>query len=297
MIPEKVLQELEKEGHKRVLVQLPEGLKVKATEITRDLEQAGFEPIISGDLCFGACDLKFLEGATTLHVGHCRMIGLANTVYWEYPYEHKLIPAVEKALPLLGDAVGLFTTVQHLGEIEEAKDFLEQKGKKVFTAPGRTTHYYQVLGCDVDGPLNVKEDVDSFLYIGGGRFHPIGIAYYTKRPVIAVDPFSLEVQEVDSAVWEKERALRQTKAMNAQSFGIIVSSKPGQTDWKSAEETKKKLEADGKRALVIYLENASPDSLLPYDVDAFVITGCPRIVVDDWKSYKKAILLPDEIVI
>lgn len=293
MIPEQVVEELKKEGNKRVLVQLPEGLKMKATEISKQLRDKGFEVVISGDLCFGACDLKFLEGATTLHIGHCQMIGSRGVVYWDYPHEETLIPAVEKTLPILGERVGLFTTVQHLGEIENARKFLEENGKKVATAPGRTTRYYQVLGCDVDGPLKVKDEVDSFLYIGGGRFHPIGIAYYTKKPVIAVDPFSLGVQEIDSSVWEKERALRQTKAMNAQSYGIVVSSKPGQMNWKVAEEVRKKLE--GKETIMIYLDNMTPDSLLPYKVDAFVITACPRIVVDDWKNYKKAILLPDEI--
>jgi len=296
MIPEEVIRELKEKNNPRILVQLPEGLKPKATEITSELQQKGFEPIVSGDPCFGACDLKTLKGATTLHVGHSEFMRQENVVYWEYEYEQDLVPAAEKAIPMLGAVVGLFTTVQHLGQIEAAKEALEKQGKKVFTAAGKTTREYQILGCDAAGAVAIKDKVDSFLYIGGGRFHPIAIAYYTKKPVVAVDPFSLEAQEIDSAVWEKDRALRQTKAMDAQSFGIAVSSKPGQKNWELAKTVKARLEKAGKKTLVIYLENITPDALMQFSVDAFVITACPRIVVDDWKSYKKAVLLPEEVL-
>ena len=295
MIPEEAFRELKNKGKKRVLLQLPEGLKPKARELASELSARGFEPIVSGDPCFGACDIKTLKGATTLHIGHSEFMRQENIVYWEYAYEQSLVQAAEKALPMIGESVGLFTTVQHLGKIGEARELLEAKGKKVFTSAGKTTREYQILGCDAAGAVAIKEKVDSFLYIGGGRFHPIAIAYYTKKPVVAVDPFSLEVQEIDSSVWEKDRALRQTKAMNADSFGIVVSSKPGQKNWNLTETVKKKLESDGKKVIVLYMENITPDALMQFSVDAFVITTCPRIVVDDWKNYKKAVLLPEEI--
>ena len=297
MIPEQVFRELKAQHRKRVLVQLPEGLKPKAVIIAAELRQRGYSPIISGEPCFGACDTRTLRGATTLHVGHSRMTSEENIVYWGYDYGQDLVPAAEKALPLLGKRVGLFTTVQHLGKIGDARRFLEKHGKTVLTAKGRTTGDYQLIGCDASGAESIAKKVDSFLYIGGGRFHPIAIAYYTKKPVITIDPFSLEVQQLDSSVWEKERALRQTKAMNADSFGIVVSAKPGQKHWALAETVAKKLEKAGKTVLIIYLDSITPDLLLPYSVDAFVITACPRIVVDDWKNYKKPVLLPDEILI
>ena len=294
MIPEKTLAELRALGNSRVLIQLPEGLKTKAIEIVDELQKNGFEPVVSGDACFGACDLKFLEGASTLHIGHSKMVDAKDVVYWEYFYKQDLVPAAEKALPLLGKRVGLFTTVQHLQSIEKVKTYLEANGRKVLSAPGRTTFKYQLLGCDAAGAVAVKGDVDSFLYMGGGRFHAIAIAYYTGKPVIAADPFSLEIEEIRPEVWEKEKALRQTKAMGAESFGIVVSSKPGQTNWKAAEEMSRRLASRGKTPVTIYLENITPELLLPYAVDAFIITACPRIVIDDWKNYKRPVLLPDE---
>ena len=37
--------------------------------------------------------------------------------------------------------------------------------------------------------------------------------------------------------------------------------------------------------------------LLPYDLDAFVMTACPRIAIDDSAMYKKPVLTPDELEI
>lgn len=294
MIPEAVVKELKAKGKRTILVQLPEGLKPKARAIAAELRRNGFNPVIAGDPCFGACDLRFLKGATTLHVGHSKMIG-GSAVYWEYGYDCALAEAARRALPFLGRRVGLFTTAQHLGHIEEAKAALEAAGKKVAAAKGRFTPNYQLLGCDVDGAVKLKNRVDTFLFIGTGQFHPIGIAYYTRKPVVAVDPFTLDIQELSWGQWERERALRQTKASGANSFGIVVSSKPGQERWELAKTLDKRLRAAGKETLLIYLDLVTPDTLLPYDVGAFVITACPRIVVDDWRNYKKAVLLPDEL--
>ncbi len=294
MIPKSIIKALVGSGKSRVLIQLPEGLKAKSLEIADELRENGLEPVVSGDVCFGACDLKFLKGATTLHIGHSKMVDASNVIYWEYPYSQSLAPAAEKALPLLGRRVGLFTTVQHLGKIREAREFLESHGKEVLTAAGRATREYQLLGCDAAGAISLKGKVDSFLYIGGGRFHPLAIAYYTNEPVVAADPFSLKVETIPPGKLQKEKALRQTKAMGAQGFGIVVSTKPGQENWGLAGKLKGKLEAAGKRALLIYMENITPDLLLPYAVDAFIITACPRIVIDDWKNYKRPVLLPDE---
>jgi len=294
MIPKTVLRELKSKNNKRILVQLPEGLKTKSIKIVDELEAEGFEPIISGDVCFGACDLKNLEMATTLHVGHSKMIDAKGVVYWEYFYEQDLAPVTEKVIPLLGNRVGLFTTIQHLPNIEGAKKTLEENGKIVLSTKGRTTNIYQVLGCDAAGAVAIKNDVDSFLYIGSGKFHAIAIGYYTGKKVVIANPFSLEIEEINPNILKKEKALRQTKAIDANSIGIVISSKLGQKNWKMVNKLTQLAESSGKGVLIIYLENVTPDALLPYPVDAFIITACPRIVIDDWKNYKKPLLLPDE---
>jgi 2-(3-amino-3-carboxypropyl)histidine synthase len=296
MLSQRALTELKAKGNRRVIVQLPEGLKPRAWEIARELEKAGFEPVVSGDACFGACDLVTEEGATTLHIAHSRMLADERVVYEEWPHDVPLDKAVKAALPLLKEkSVALATTVQHLHNIKDAVKLLEAAGKSVVLVPRgeRCAYDGQVLGCDFSGAKQAK--ADAFLFIGSGRFHPIGLAYYTKRRVVRADPFTGEAEEIDSAQWEKEKALRMTKAMKAKRFGVVVSTKPGQRNEKAAKEVVTKLRRKGFDAVIILSNFISPDALTNLALDAYVITACPRIVIDDWKNYPMPILLPDEV--
>jgi len=55
---ERVVAQIKKQKAKSVLIQLPDGLKLKATEIVDELEKATNATIlIYSGTCFGACDL------------------------------------------------------------------------------------------------------------------------------------------------------------------------------------------------------------------------------------------------
>ena len=54
---ERIKQEIVKLGAKRVLLQLPEGLKPEGPRLATLVEKTGALPIISADPCYGACDL------------------------------------------------------------------------------------------------------------------------------------------------------------------------------------------------------------------------------------------------
>lgn len=257
------------------------------------------EVIISGDPCFGACDLKDLpECDTILHFAHSEFGPYEGkkVVYAPYYVDLNCTKVAEKAVKLLeGKDIGLVTTVQHIKELPKVARILEKHGKKVHVGKG-APHDGQVLGCDLNAALSIKDEVDSYLFIGSGNFHPLGVAYYTGKPVIRADPYTKQAEEVDASEWIRGRCLRQTKAMNARRFGIVVSTKPGQKKLPLADAIKSNLEKRGKEAYIISMDNITPDSLLPYnDLDAFVITACPRIVIDDWKNYKKPLLHPKEI--
>ncbi len=76
---ERIKQEITKLGAKRVLLQLPEGLKPEAPRIARIVEKAGALPIISADPCYGACDIAVAEAESLgvdliVHFGHARMV-------------------------------------------------------------------------------------------------------------------------------------------------------------------------------------------------------------------------------
>ncbi len=51
-------------------------------------------------------------------------------------------------------------------------------------------------------------------------------------------------------------------------------------------------------AYIIMADNINPDILLPYmELDAFVVSACPRIAIDDSQMYKKPLLTPQELEI
>ena len=55
---DKVVKQIKKQKSKKVLIQLPDGLKPRAAEIADELEEkTNAEIMIWFDTCFGACDL------------------------------------------------------------------------------------------------------------------------------------------------------------------------------------------------------------------------------------------------
>lgn len=53
----KVLEEIEKTKAKRILIQLPDGLKRKAKEIYKALKRPDLEIFLWFGTCYGACDV------------------------------------------------------------------------------------------------------------------------------------------------------------------------------------------------------------------------------------------------
>ena len=54
---ERVIEEVKANDAKRVLVQLPDGLKPRANEVVDAIEELGVEVVILFGGCYGACDL------------------------------------------------------------------------------------------------------------------------------------------------------------------------------------------------------------------------------------------------
>ena len=68
-----ILDKIKMLGANRVLLQVPEGLKTKVQEISKELE--GLEVLISTEPCYGACDVRDHEAKqlgcdVVLHIGH-----------------------------------------------------------------------------------------------------------------------------------------------------------------------------------------------------------------------------------
>ena len=163
---------------------------------------------------------------------------------------------------------------------------------------GSGTTKGQVLGCNFS---SIKDlNADAFLYIGSGNFHALGIKLSTDKPVIVADPYLGEAREIDEIADRilRIRSARIAKAMDAKRFGIIVSSKKGQFRLELAKQLKNMLKEVDREGFILLLDDVSPNMLLPFmDLDAFVMTACPRIAIDDSAMYKKPLLTPQELEI
>lgn len=200
------------------------------------------------------------------------------------------LPALEKNYGKLGkyDSIGLVSTSQHMHTLEGVKSFLESKNKTVQVGG-------HVLGCQQNNAIELQDKVDAFLYIGSGKFHPLGVLMKTSKPVYVLNPYSSTLDELSPE--EKKRFIgrqkaRIMKALEANVFGILVSTRTHQFKLEQALEVKKRIEAQGKKALLFAGDDLNPDNLLPFKVDCWINTGCPRIIDD---MHDKPLLNPDEL--
>ncbi|MCC7563303.1 MAG: diphthamide biosynthesis enzyme Dph2 [Methanobacterium sp.] len=304
---EEIIDQIRSTEAKIVGLQFPEGLKIHATDLAREIEeQTDSLVVISGDPCYGACDLsdKEMEGLADLliHFGHTPLPidQKIPTIFVEAHYQLESLKILEKALELLKGKkdIGLVTTTQHLHLLEDAAHLLEEKGKKVIMKAGTGTLKGQVLGCNFSAVQDLP--VDAFLYLGSGNFHPLGIKLSTKKTVIIADPYLNQVRDIDEFADRilRIRFARITRASEAEKFGILISSKEGQSRWELAKNLKNMISEGGKEAYLILLDEINPPSLMPFmNLDAFVVTACPRIAVDDSKMYEKPLLTPQELEI
>ncbi|MCL2142100.1 MAG: diphthamide biosynthesis enzyme Dph2 [Methanimicrococcus sp.] len=299
------------ESQKKTVVvglQFPEGLKKHGFRIASQIkEMTGAEVYISADPCFGACDLdtKLIEYVDILfHFGHAPLNQelVENKVcFIETRSKADVLNAVKAALPLLTESsVGLLTTVQHVHQLEKAKAELEKAGKKVTTAAGdkRLAYPGQILGCNFSAAHSEDaKNCDVFLYIGSGRFHPIGIAISSKKRVVCADPFTSEAFELNNRQFLMQRSAVIGISSDAETFGILISVKNGQYRKKLAQSLKEKAEAHGKNAYLLFMDLVTPDQMLSFKADAFINTACPRLSIDDSGLFPAPVLTPQEFEI
>lgn len=70
---EKAVKEIRKQKARKVCIQLPDGLKPRATEIASYLEEeTKAEIIIWAGSCFGSCDIPNVEADLLIQWGHSK---------------------------------------------------------------------------------------------------------------------------------------------------------------------------------------------------------------------------------
>ena len=299
----RLASEIRKHKAKRVLLQLPEGLKPYAPKIVPIVEDAGACCFVLVNPCYGACDLAFSEAQAIaadliVHYGHSQMIQRSDTrtVYFDARTKLEVKTAVKRALRLLKPwkSIGLITSVQHVHELTAARKVLLEDGKSVTIGDaGRLKYAGQVIGCDYSNATIVEDQADAFLFVGGGKFHAVGVSLATSKPTVVADPYEKRAYSVESEVQRirKQRMTSVSEAKRAGTFGVLVGLKPGQNRLQDAIKIKNRLESRGKKALLFAATEITPEGLMQFPtIDAFVSTACPRLVLDDSLRFPKPML-------
>jgi len=312
---EEAAKEINEKNYKKILLQLPEGLKIYAADFVNFLEnKTDAEFIVYADPCFGACDIvasdiKDIGVDFIVQIGHLPILSLKNTepptMFINASVDFDVEKLIKKVVPKLdSNKIGLVSTAQHVHLLEKVRKSLLEENFEVLIGKGdeRVDAKGQILGCNFSAASKIKDEVDVFLFIGSGTFHPLGVLINTKKPVISFDPYTNQVMKKELETM-KDKVLRQryaaiAKSKDAEAFGILIGTKKGQKRTDLALKLKDIIDSNNKKSYFIALDFFSSQFLEGFtDIDCFVSTACSRIAVDDYLSYKKPIITPIELEI
>ncbi len=299
---ESLRQEIKSRGFEKVILQLPEGMKIYALDIAKELRE--FKVCISSNPCYGACDVEVYPNSLTIQFGHAEIpnISYPDNIIFVEAFRND---SFEKVVDLFIRSVkckkiGIVTSVQYIKSLNAVRDILKKRGFDVFIGEGdgRIKYPGQILGCNFSTARSVAHLVDCFAFLGTGKFHALGVKIVTGKPVYVLNPHSNTIESVEE---EANRFLRQrfgaiVMAEKANKFGIIVGTKIGQRRERLAFALKDMIESSGGEAYIFYANNIHPENFY-YNVDIFVNTSCPRITYDDYMRFPKPIISPIELEI
>lgn len=253
--------------YRKIMIQVPDGLRNLALSLAKYLEGSGKECIVSLDHCYGACDLRDKEAKAIgcdllLHVGHTKFYRKFNTalpvVYLPIYIDVKIQIKKKEIEKIKEKKIGVCAPLPFLHLLKEVASMVKKYKDVIILG--------QVLGCKVP-----DADVDAYLVISSGDFYVPGKKVY----ILDVEKGKI----IEHVKKEKIRFGRIMKVMSAKTFGIIVSTKPGQKELQgSVKKIKRLLEQKGKTAFILSMDGVTNEKLQGLKIDAFINTACPRLI-------------------
>lgn len=177
-------------------------------------------------------------------------------------------------LTKLPKRVGILTTIQHLEKI--TPDLFPEKEVVIGG---------QILGCNANNAVAIKEKVDAYLYIGSGRFHPLAIKMATEKEVFTLNPFTNEFNQItqdDLKRIEQKKKAGYLKFLTSNNIGLMITTKPGQEGLERAKALE--MLEPNKNYYYFIADMITPNAMenFPF-IECLVNTGCPRITEDDFQ--------------
>lgn len=308
---EKLVSELKKRKPKKVLVQLPEGIKQNVSDISKIIKESNLkdiEIIFSGESAWGGCSLAIEEAKSIgadliIHFGHSPFLKTDfPVIYIEIRDELDLTNILKNSLKFIKkyNKIGISYSIQHKQDVDKIKEFYNKNGKKVFLSKkiGAISYEGQVIGCQYKGLKAIEEKVDCFLIIGN-KFHSLGASLSVNKPVFLLDVYNDDIKDMEKEKNKilKQRAIAIEKFRESKNVGIIIETKLGQK-FGSVEYLLEKLKNNGKETIIITMNEITPEKIMNfYNIDSFIELACPRIAIDDYEKYNKPVLTFKESLI
>ncbi len=183
-------------------------------------------------------------------------------VFADYDLKRLDMKKLSKILP---KRLGLIGSIQYVEAIPAVKKFLEGKGYEIEIGG-------QILGCNVSVAKPIQKDVDAFLYVGDGLFHPKALEKLQK---------DCYLEDGRILKW-KTHKVNMTKFYHATEIGIIVSLKPGQM-YPLFENLKDNLKEKfpDKNFYVFICDTLDYSQMNNFGfIKVWINTACPRIQDD-----------------
>jgi len=291
---EKIFDIIEMRKPSSVALNGPDGLLPKVQDLALKIgKKYGIPAYLLADTTWGTCDLnsngaKVLNAEILFNIGHTNSMETfeKNVIMIDAFDDISFDRVVEKCTKLLlGKTISLITDSQHLNQIESIKNVLEENGVNVKIGKGSgQLNDGQVFGCEFYPATEMIDDVDANVFLGQSNFHAAGVALATNKPTYILDPYFNEIREITDFArkLQKKATLEIYKAVDAETFGVIVGLKEGQISKLTALKFKKELESAGKIVHLIALTDITNERLRNLkDIDAFIQVACPRISTDN----------------
>ncbi len=298
------LQEL---NAKKVLLQLPDGLKPHVFEYFNRLSEK-YTVVVSSDPFYGACDIStpdvYRDVDCIVQLGHSEIPNIKYPkpmIFMEYRVE-KNITIEESVFQQLRDRgfrkIGLLCSIQYIDQMQKVGAFMQSIGFEVIVGKqdNRMKYPGQVLGCNFSAAHSISSEVDAYVVVSTGKFHAIGAQLASSKDVFIFDMHEIRLNEIrpETDKFLRRRYAKLSKARDARKICVVADTKIGQYRIRLANKIVEQAKAQGLEPVLLTANDVRPSDYENMRCDAVVFTGCPRVSLDESDKFPMPILTPPE---
>ncbi len=315
----RVLKAIKNHAPKYIVFEAPQGFVRFLPRLAEKIKscnggQLNAQLVILIEPAYGLCSLSIerarvpLSESIIVHIGHD---------YYPYPFCTTTTCFTWKKIERLITVVGEYIA----GDPAKIADSIGELGLRKIVLGYVAQHYTMarivsnllssknidvlgvepVVGCFYENFRKYKGRADGYVIVAGGRFHGLGLGLYFKgdERVFVADPYDMKVHDLSSLIKRTlmKRYWVMREFMQAKRVGVIVGMLPGQYRPGIVDALSKLLHLRGISYHLLYAERVTRevlDNLDPESFDAYIITSCPRLAIEDFDGYWKPVLTPGE---